>query len=424
MTLFLKMFAIFFILMLPSMNYGQKKANTISLDIESNMKKMEIVNLSQFNADIRYVPFSSKGDAYFTPIDFDISNNSIVVTNLRKDCFLFNSEGEFISRIGKIGRGPEEYQYLNLMGFNSNNKIYIQSQYDLLEYNKDGSFVKKYSKCFLINNIFNLYNGFFINDSLILGHVSNTTGQIEYKALIVNKNGGVKSYSKNYLLFNSKFKGVDGMEGQQTHYYKFNNSVYYKEFYNDTLFMLNEKYDLVPKYSFNFGKFKEPLSDRGKLPPEREMRKFIYLSFVYQTKNYLYLDCEFADQYPAKNTPQIQSISGTNSKPYKNSKVLGIYDKKTNQLKFCKPTSTNNPLFTSGIYNDIDAGPRFFPRKQINDSTLVMWIEAKQLKDHVASNDFKNMKPKYPEKKKKLEELANSLNEFDNPVLMFVTFKK
>ena len=53
---------------------------------------------------------------------------------------------------------------------------------------------------------------------------------------------------------------------------------------------------------------------------------------------------------------------------------------------------------------------------------MVMWINAAELKTHVASDDFKNNVPKYPEKKKKLEELANSLSESDNPVLMLVTF--
>jgi len=104
--------------------------------------------------------------------------------------------------------------------------------------------------------------------------------------------------------------------------------------------------------------------------------------------------------------------------------ALGIYNKETNDLIFCKPTDTDNPLFTSGLYNDIDAGPRFFPAKQVNDSTLMMWIAPGQLKEHVASDDFKNNIPKFPEKKKQLEELAGSLSEFDNPVLMFVTLRK
>ncbi len=55
---------------------------------------------------------------------------------------------------------------------------------------------------------------------------------------------------------------------------------------------------------------------------------------------------------------------------------------------------------------------------------MAMWVTADQLKKHVASDDFKNAIPKYQGKKKELEELANRLNIFDNPVLMIVTFLK
>jgi len=89
----------------------------------------------------------------------------------------------------------------------------------------------------------------------------------------------------------------------------------------------------------------------------------------------------------------------------------------------CKPTSTDNPLFTSGIYNDIDCGPRFFPSAVINDSTLLMSIDPFELKDHVKSEDFKSNSAKFPDKKKKLEDLANELDIMDNPILMIVTFK-
>jgi hypothetical protein len=55
---------------------------------------------------------------------------------------------------------------------------------------------------------------------------------------------------------------------------------------------------------------------------------------------------------------------------------------------------------------------------------MVMWIKASELKDHIESNDFKNNVPKYPEKKKQLEELTSKLTEFDNPILILVTFKR
>ncbi|MZP67102.1 MAG: hypothetical protein GT597_13230, partial [Bacteroidales bacterium] len=49
---------------------------------------------------------------------------------------------------------------------------------------------------------------------------------------------------------------------------------------------------------------------------------------------------------------------------------------------------------------------------------------ANKLKEYVASENFKNSKPLYPEKKKELEKLADSLKETDNPVLVMVRLKR
>jgi hypothetical protein len=76
------------------------------------------------------------------------------------------------------------------------------------------------------------------------------------------------------------------------------------------------------------------------------------------------------------------------------------------------------------LTNDLDGGASFWPGKIINDSTLVSWIEALKLKEYIASNEFKESNPKYPEKKRELETLANSLKETDNPVLVLVRLKE
>jgi hypothetical protein len=77
-----------------------------------------------------------------------------------------------------------------------------------------------------------------------------------------------------------------------------------------------------------------------------------------------------------------------------------------------------------GFINDFDGGPNILPKTIKDDNTIVSWIEAYELKAYVASKAFKNSTPKYPEKKKELEELANNLNENDNPVLMLVKLKE
>jgi hypothetical protein len=82
---------------------------------------------------------------------------------------------------------------------------------------------------------------------------------------------------------------------------------------------------------------------------------------------------------------------------------------------------------TGGIVNDIDGGLRFLPNKYFaedNQEYLYGLVNPYQIKMHVGSGAFKNSTPKYPEKKKELEVLADKLKETDNPVFVIVRLKK
>jgi hypothetical protein len=76
-----------------------------------------------------------------------------------------------------------------------------------------------------------------------------------------------------------------------------------------------------------------------------------------------------------------------------------------------------------GIINDIDGGPNIRPKTTGDDNTIIAFIDALQMKKYVASDEFKNFTPKFPEKKKELEKLASRLKETDNPVLVMVLLK-
>ena len=84
-------------------------------------------------------------------------------------------------------------------------------------------------------------------------------------------------------------------------------------------------------------------------------------------------------------------------------------------------------FLTGGVINDFDGGLRFLPNSYfVENGREFMFglINCYQIKTHIASNEFKNSTPKYPEKKKEFEKLANSLKETDNPVFMIVRLKK
>jgi hypothetical protein len=384
------------------------------------MNNWKVINLSQFTDNIKYIPLETNENfplGWLNQVEFSV--NSILVADMRS-CLLFNTDGRLVAKIGSQGRGPGEYEYAQNIDFIFPNRILLQSLYDLLEFKTDGSFVTRYKNYFLFNNNEDQYfeTWKIIYDSLLFGHTPNTTGLIANKALILNKNGDIKHLYKNYIQIKYEKTVASGFENFAC-IYNFKNAVYYKEFYNDTLFTLNDQFKLIPNYAFSLGKFKEPIKGRDHI---EDMSKYLYLWDVFQTDKYLLIKSQYGDHFPAKRltTKMFNGIGITVNTRF----ALGIYNKQTKELSFCKPTSTDNPLFTSGIYNDIDGGPRFFPSKQVNDTTMLMWVKANELKNHVASDDFKKSLVKYPEKKKELEKLANSLKETDNPVLMFVTFRK
>jgi hypothetical protein len=415
--------------MFTSCTNGQNNGNIIPIiDIESNVDNMDKIYLSQFTNEVKYIALESNSDyplAYL--IYLDLSEKFLLASD-GKSCLLYDNEGHFIRSIGKNGRGPEEYKYISNI-FLINGKIFLQDLYDLIEYKLDGTFAKKYKNCFLADGKYFLHDSetFIINDSMILGHIENSTGQIDNKAVIVDRSGKIKYYFKNYTLFYPEPGKFGARRPEHASIYKFDNRILYLEPFNDTLFQLNDQYQLLPEYVFNLGKFGESISDRKKPLEEYDGTKFFHLVNTFQTENLLFVSCDFGKLCPAKRLTQMVPPIPTPNKDwgwYNTRIVLGIFDKKSKKFTFSKPTSTDNHLFTSGLYNDIDAGPRFLPTKMVDESTMLMSISFHYFREHIASNDFKLNIPKYPEKKKELDILTDSLIKvgFDNPILMFITF--
>lgn len=402
------------------------------VNIGNNIHNMAQLELSEFASNIRYVPLEpilehpirwTWSDLYDFSIEYILDSDA-------KTCLLYDSSGRFIRQIGKEGRGPGEYRLI-ISVFLINEKIFIRDFFDIIEYDLNGNFVKRYKNGFSVDEKYRIEEGIMINDTIVFGNVENRIGDEEYKAFVVNTNGDKVNSYENYISFKLE-PGVDQVKAPgKASIYRFGHEVSFKEFYNDTLFHLDELYRLRPAYVFDLGKHKEPSSKIGMSWDMKDLSSYLYLNYVYQTNDLLILNCDFNKLYNAKRiSPEvIRTPSGKDYTQWYNhtgQQVLGIYDKRTGNLTFSKPTSTNNQLFTSGLYNDIDAGPRFFPDKMVNDSTMVMKIKFDHLIEHVRSEDFKNNHPKYPEKKNRLEVLVDSLSkaEFDNPVLMFVTFKR
>jgi hypothetical protein len=409
------------LLIIFSCSREDKSDITTIIDIESNVNNWKVANLSSFVESIRYVPLETTENIILRGLGFQKISDDLILIRDSENCLLYDSKGTFINKIGNKGRGPGEYSVISDMGIGScrKPKIYISQNVDILEYNIDGNYIGKYKNSLLVNDTSAVLRWEIIHDSLFFGHVNNNTGKVELKAVIKDKHGNILHSFKNY----DRLDGRPSALEKEVSIYKFKELIYYKELNNDTLFYLNDNNELVAEYVFKLGEFKVPNSERIKRPHGPVFFNYLFVWYAFQTESYLFINCQFGNRFPAKRLTAKSLGPSPTTTMYNTTYTLGIYNKSVKKLFFCEPTNTDNPLFTTGIYNDFDAGPRFFPQAQINDSTMVMWVTSFDLKMHVQSNDFKNNIPKYPEKKKLLQEIADSLTYFDNPVMMYVTFK-
>jgi hypothetical protein len=359
------------------------------------------IKLSEIADEITYIPLDNSfqlGLIY----NYRIVKNSIYLSAKDIGILKLSREGKNLRKIGNIGRGPGEYTYCFDFTVDENKEtVYVMDQADLKVYSKTGDFLRTVSLKDYGDNI----ASFEINDSKIIVYFMLQYGNPKYDwialdtlgNLITGKKRTTPEFTTNWLL--------------QGGTYKFDNKVTYWNPFTDTAFSVSP--DLTYKESFIIspGEYRFP---KFKFYSFEQFRQYLNIGQIFETNRYLVLRYNY-------------------KKP-----TIALIDKKTRKsnLSFLEVKNENNPRpdYIGGILNDIDGGVMFQPggasgRQESyfveNDREYIIGLtESYKIKTRVEGNEFKNSLPEYPEKKKALKKLANTLKETDNPVLMIVRLKK
>ena len=228
-------------------------------------------------------------------------------------------------------------------------------------------------------------------------YIENLNANIENSFVVIDTLGRIIKNFPNKYPFTLNNKVVTGV-GRENLFYQFNNRLFKKEVYSDTVYVF-ENMVFKPHLVIEVGDRLLTTEARSQYDPYYLWENYISPSLLFEFSDYIYYE------YTYKSIPK---------------KIHLVYG-------FIGSKSTDFQVFINaeqGIINDLDGGPDILPETIKDDKTLISWIDALKLRAHVTSEAFKNSIPKYPEKKKELEKLANSLKETDNPVLIIVKLKK
>lgn len=379
--------------------YCQSENPLASYDLK-DLPKITKVMLSDLGfIDIEYIPLESKEQSLITEIDLvffnDYSINKLIpgdgyfLLKNGNNVFKFSENGKFISRIGIIGRGPQEITNIEDLDIDKENQnIYLLSgwQKKFCVYSPNGQFIRSFKVPFYIRE-------FRFSENNLLCYCGNNRGDNENSFILLDKMGHlIKKFPNRY-----SFRGKSGFGfTHENLFYSYNKKINVKELYSDTIYSF-ENSAFYKHGVIEAGKKKVTPKVRSESTTEQICANYIQPLNLFEFGSFIFY--AFTDKF-VENDVRIYGFIGSKEKNYKVLFNLG-----------------------EGINNDLDGGPNIIPLTVNNDNTIVSILDVLTLKKYISTEEFKKSKPKYPEKKQELVKLANSLNETDNPVLVLVKLK-
>ncbi|WP_167619150.1 6-bladed beta-propeller [Maribellus sediminis] len=385
----------------------QKKEVDNIVDL-TTLTEPDVTNLSELGSEITYIPLETNASFLLSQIDKLIyeggawfilgsvkPNNAVRDKNApppppmmpKRSLYRFSNNGEFICQISQQGGGPSEYRFIEEFLYNKgNNTVDIYSQGEIKEFSLDGKWIKNTT---LENNE---VTSLAYSNNQLLGFVYNGHGQSDYSFILLDENGQVITKYKNKYKFNVSTGAV--IINPECIFYQYDGILHCKELNSDTIFSFDNG-TFNPKYILQQGEAKYTTAVREK-GNSAKLNQFIIQKNFFESENYIF----YQYKWKSRNNCFIQNKS--NSTQY-------LID---NEM---------------GLVNDLDNGPSFKIQNTVtidDNEYLISWINAFELKTHVASDEFKNSTPKHPQKKNEMEQLANRLDENNNPVLMLVKLKQ
>ena len=278
---------LFFLLI--NFSCSQHAEENSSLDLETiNVKeafdKKEKLLLSEVASNIEYIPLETNEKCFIDNYArIAIDKDFIVVVSFRQ-IFLFDRiSGDFVREVGAYGKGPGEYTATTHQPFDAERRIiYAVRGKDILEYNLDGSLNRTITSPFdFLGLTFTM-----INTGIYASYMPNVLGDSPEFLFLFDAEGNEVKVVPNVNFYEREGK-LFNFYGKEAEFYKHDNRNYFKEIWNDTLFILSPD-TLVPHYVFNAGDMSINFELRGKQDARDLMTDLLRIQNIFESTDNIF----------------------------------------------------------------------------------------------------------------------------------------
>lgn len=344
------------------------------------------INLSEIIDSVKYVKLKSDSNYLIGHIDqifFDNNLIFIVDKRIAESIFVFDKAGNFVTKIGSKGKGPNEFLEIQHAIIDKLNKHFVILDLKgrkLNFYNYSGVYLFSKKLPFLFSSMENIEGESFAF-STETGYSPDVMEVNNYYLITGNLDGHIFSKSFRYEESERDFSYFNS-----TSLRSFNDIVYFYPRYSDIIYQVKKEKSLA-RYKIDF---------QGKGIPQESKENLDDEKFKKLISRYPYFDGDYVDVenmvYFKINYPTL-------------SKYL-FFSKKTNKILFGSTLLSSKPFHT------------FFkePIASYGKNTFVAIYEPKEILE------MKNSYLKYT-KDSKEKELLTNLKEDDNQIIFFFTVK-
>ena len=417
MKFFLNCFLIFLISSITSCDNKNEALPINVIPLESAVGKYQILNLSDYSTEIKYIPLETNESALLGTITQLIyENEKIFIKSISGDlvyhCYLFDNSGMFSRKIGQPGQGPDDYLSLNGTESLFENFIYLMDtrQHKLLTYDTTGLLVnnvklrineisEKNREHYSIHQVFPLKKDIFVmNVASSYGHYPKAVlleaGQSDLKT--------IKEYTNHVKL--DKQLGYSFVEGGVM--YRFGDNMRIYKALNDTIFTIDQNTEMKDAFIFELGKYRFPLSLVERRDSGDDFDNYIIPSDIFESSNHLFINFNTGiyTHEPFEKTSK-------RGWKYMNKNTYGVFDKFTGELILM-----GQPIKGKlGFKNDLDNGPVIWPHYISSNNELVTYISAEDFLEYYSK--IENPTPQ-------MTEIAKNVKPDDNEIVIVVKLKE
>lgn len=381
--------------------FDEESRTPIILALENITTQTGKESLSSLNADIEYIALETTNQSLISGVSkiIKLANGNLIVGDGDR-IRMFDPSGKFIRPVSQMGNGPADHaRRFHPVSNPQTGGFFLLTGKKVIEFDATGEYI----------------NNFEIEDRLLQMVLDPVEDNLILHRMNIPK--APADTAPTWFLFCYDFQGKEinryeditprpGGEGiipivtPIRPLYTYKSKIRFNEFGNDTLFNI-EKEGLIPFAIMSLGDMRMSASPKGGNAEMdavfSSLKEKLFLGFFMEDDQFFYMvfGWGFGGEY-----------------------LYATYNKQTGQV--INQGNGGYLSFTEGLDNDIDGGLSFFPYTVLPDGSRIQWKTAEEFKENILKKNYEENKKLYGNKFEKVHQLAQSLDDDDNPVLIII----